>query len=141
LNLKLPRIFAQNFKMRNVILSVVFIFSAYFGFAQTFEDSCFNSSPNYDCSCHIYLPNAFTPNADEFNNQFGPKVDCPLDLYQLTIINRWGQIVFESFDSKVLWDGTYNNKSEPNGLYLYYVRYRFVSDSETKVKSGHLTLL
>lgn len=131
----------KNFKMRKIILSIAFVSSSYFGFAQTDVDSCSNRSPNSDCSCNIYIPNAFTPNADEFNSTFGPKIDCPLDTYQFTIVNRWGQKVFESFDPNVSWDGTSYNSVENNGLYFYSVLYRFVSDSDFKIKAGHLNLL
>jgi gliding motility-associated-like protein len=94
-----------------------------------------------DCSCHIYIPNAFTPNEDEFNSVFGPISDCPLDIYQFQIYDRWGQKVFESYDSSVSWDGTILNTTVPNGLYMYTLRYRFASDSETKFISGHINVL
>lgn len=107
--------------------------------------SPFNSSTaqqaGRDCSCHLYVPNSFTPNSDEFNSTFGPTIDCPLDFFQFTIYNRWGQKVFESKDPDVFWDGTLSNKPVPLGLYLYSIRYRYSSDSETNFKSGHVSIL
>lgn len=98
-------------------------------------------SEGRDCSCHLYIPNSFTPNDDEFNKTFGPILDCPVDLFQFTIHDRWGQLVFESNDPNVFWDGTKLNKSVPIGLYIYSLRYRYASDSETNFTSGHLNIL
>ena len=56
-----------------------------------------------------YVPNTFTPDGDEFNNTFQPIFTAGYDPYNfhMTIFNRWGQAVFETFDDKQGWDGTF----------------------------------
>jgi gliding motility-associated-like protein len=40
------------------------------------------------------------------------------------IMNRWGQIIFESANSSVMgWDGTFNGVPQDVGVYYYYLRY------------------
>jgi len=55
----------------------------------------------------IYVPNTFTPNSDEFNSRFFPYVANYLEL-ELTIYNRWGEMIYETKDISFGWDGTYN---------------------------------
>ena len=66
----------------------------------------------------IYLPTAFTPNGDGLNDDFGA-VGEGIEAYQLIIYNRWGQIIFESKNINEKWDGNYNGKQAPPGVYSY----------------------
>jgi gliding motility-associated-like protein len=71
-------------------------------------------------SSKIFIPNAFTPNG--INPVFLPIVShIKPETYHLTIINRWGQLVFESFDQNTGWDGTIptNGKKAKNDVYVY----------------------
>ena len=89
---------------------------------------------------YIYIPNAFTPNDDGVNDFFEPKV-LYIKEYHLLIFNRWGEEIFESFDSKYLWDGkTKNNEGIMDGIYVYKFSYK---DSQNKLKQiiGKITLL
>jgi hypothetical protein len=51
-----------------------------------------------DCFCTFFLPNAFSPNADGLNEEFGPKWECDLIDYRMEIWNRWGHLVFDTTD-------------------------------------------
>ena len=89
---------------------------------------------------YIYIPNTFTPNDDGLNDLFEPKV-LYIKEYHLLIFNRWGEEIFESFDSKYLWDGkTKNNEGIIDGIYIYKFSYK---DSQNKPKQiiGKITLL
>ena len=68
----------------------------------------------------IYIPNSFTPNGDELNNTL-QLVTFGIDLqeFHFTIFNRWGQVIFESFDASIAWDGTFNNELVQSGLYQW----------------------
>ncbi|MGV3631066.1 MAG: PKD domain-containing protein [Bacteroidota bacterium] len=68
----------------------------------------------------IYVPNTFTPNGDEFNNTWMIALNG-IDIYnfKLTVFNRWGQLIFESHDPSIGWDGTYNNQLVQSGLYQW----------------------
>ncbi len=63
-----------------------------------------------DNDINIFAPNVFTPDNDDFNNTWRVYISG-IDIYQfhLIIYNRWGEIVFESFDPEAEWDGTYGN--------------------------------
>jgi gliding motility-associated-like protein len=57
----------------------------------------------------IYVPNAFTPNADGMNEVFKP-VGEGINDYKLFIFDRWGSLIFFSDDINKGWDGTYQAK-------------------------------
>ena len=68
----------------------------------------------------IYIPNAFTPNG--VNPIFKPVVsNVNFSTYHLSIINRWGQLVFESYDKNEGWNGENqsNGKKATNDVYVY----------------------
>jgi len=58
-----------------------------------------------DCDCDIYLPNAFTPNADGINDVFKMETLCELETFEIQIFNRWGEEVFSSTDPEFVWRG------------------------------------
>lgn len=60
---------------------------------------CVDNCPTYR------LPNAFTPNGDGQNDLFKPYPYCFVDRIDLKIFNRWGQLVFETQNPDILWDG------------------------------------
>ena len=62
-------------------------------------------------------PNSFSPNRDNINESYGIVGDY-ID-YHLTIIDRWGKVVFESYNQDNKWDGKYNSKDLRQGEYLY----------------------
>jgi gliding motility-associated-like protein len=53
------------------------------------------------------VPNAFTPNNDGLNDQLLPFMIGIKELKYFKIFNRWGELVFESHDTKKGWDGKY----------------------------------
>lgn len=56
----------------------------------------------------IYFPSTFTPNHDAYNETFGPIGDVTsLSEYSMFIFNRWGQLIFSSYDPYKRWDGVY----------------------------------
>lgn len=59
----------------------------------------------------FYIPNAFTPDGDTYNEEFKPVFVSGLDIfdYHLMIFNRWGELVFESFNADYGWPGTYGD--------------------------------
>lgn len=93
-----------------------------------------------NCDCLLYVPNTFTPDSDEFNNEFGAVHECTLEEFEMIIYNRWGQQIFVSYDSKTYWDGTFNQKTVPDGVYTYIIKYS-VDHVHTKVLTGHVNIL
>jgi len=91
----------------------------------------------------FYIPNAFTPDGDEHNNTFAPVFTSGFDPanYNFTVFNRWGEILFESKNAKMGWDGTYNGEICKEGDYLWTIWYKS-SDNDKKItRQGHFTLL
>ena len=73
----------------------------------------------------LYLPNAFTPDRNGHNEIFGPKgkdLD-KLTSFHLQILNKWGQVIFESFDIDNYWNGnTKNNEPAITDTYTWSLR-------------------
>lgn len=69
----------------------------------------------------IYIPTAFTPNADGMNDFWELS---GLEVYpnpEVQIFNRWGNMIFYSKGSYVPFDGTDSNKTLPEGMYVYKI--------------------
>lgn len=90
-----------------------------------------------------YVPNAFTPDGDELNQVFKPIFTAGFDVndYKLLIFNRWGEVLFESNNHNVGWDGTYDGKLVKDGTYLYKIEFGLEDNDERQVVKGHVTLL
>jgi gliding motility-associated-like protein len=90
----------------------------------------------------FYIPNTFTPDGNEFNNEFKPIFSATQTLYyyHISIFNRWGEEVFESFDPNIGWDGSYRTKICKEGTYSYKIEFTENLD-QTKELTGHLNLL
>jgi len=91
----------------------------------------------------FYIPNAFTPDGDERNNLFKPIITSGVDIFNYTflIYNRWGQIVWESFNPNIGWDGTYNSTMCQDGVYTWKLRFKTPKTDEVKEFKGSLTLI
>ncbi len=76
------------------------------------------------CLTIIYFPNTFTPNNDGKNDIFKAGVYGVLKQYQLIVYNRYGQKVFETFDSGLGWDGFFLGKKQNQGTYTWLAKYQ-----------------
>ena len=73
----------------------------------------------------MYMPNAFTPNNNYNNDRFGPSGFQLENLtsYHMQILNKWGQVIFESFDAENKWDGnTKNGNPAITDTYTWSIR-------------------
>lgn len=88
---------------------------------------------------YVYIPNTFTPDENRFNNVFKAST-FGIQTMEITIFNRWGELVFSSNDLNFEWDGTHKGKISPDGTYVYKVK--FLTNSERqKNRVGHVNLL
>ncbi|MBK8807726.1 MAG: gliding motility-associated C-terminal domain-containing protein [Bacteroidales bacterium] len=78
-------------------------------------DTCIYTCPKYE------LPNVFTPNHDDENDLFKPKINKYVEYVDMKIYNRWNQLVFETKDSELNWDGSNHivDAHLPDGVYYY----------------------
>jgi gliding motility-associated-like protein len=92
----------------------------------------------------FYVPNAFTPNEGEYNNNFTPVFTSGYDpnQYRLTIFNRWGEIIFESHDTNYGWDGSYQGLGiVQDGTYIWKIELKEKKSSKKHLFTGHVTVL
>jgi gliding motility-associated-like protein len=88
----------------------------------------------------IYVPNAFTPNADGKNDRFRPVVVGMSEVMYFRIYNRYGQLIFSSRDTFLGWDGSTNGKAQPSGTYVWQVAGVDFAGQQ-HVKKGTVTLV
>ena len=90
-----------------------------------------------ECNCSLNMPNIFTPNADNFNNEFKPinnhnsaedfEKMCKSTDYSVEIFNQWGKhiISLNSNNNFPSWNGeNTNGKEVPEGVYSYKINYK-----------------
>jgi gliding motility-associated-like protein len=88
----------------------------------------------------VFIPNAFSPNGDGLNEVFRPTFGVPVTGYKAIIFNRWGQQMQLGSDPLKGWDGRWNGKDAPLGVYYYIIRF---TDGAGVVheRNGSVTLL
>ncbi|MEO6832699.1 MAG: gliding motility-associated C-terminal domain-containing protein, partial [Chitinophagaceae bacterium] len=80
--------------------------------------------------CNVYFPNAFAPTGNMPQNRlFHPITIGHHKINTFRVINRWGQVVYESRGGGIEksgngWDGTFNGKPQDMGTYYYYINYK-----------------
>jgi len=88
----------------------------------------------------IVLPNAFTPNADGINETWKPVLVGIGEIEFFAVYNRWGELLFESYDPMIGWDGTYQALTQEVGNYVVYVKGLDGFGNEI-IKSGMVLLM
>lgn len=88
----------------------------------------------------IFIPNAFTPNEDGTNDEFGI-VGEGIEEMTFYIFNRWGEVIFESTEVNNKWNGTFKGEKCENGVYVYKVVARNKMTNQFFEKTGHVTLV
>lgn len=90
-----------------------------------------------------YIPNTFTPDGDQFNNVFKPIFTTGFDptAFNLSIYNRWGELLFESLSHEEGWPGYYAGLKAPSGTYTYIIQYFDKKENRLKVLEGHVNLI
>ena len=91
----------------------------------------------------FYVPNSFTPDGNENNNEFTPVFSSKrkVENYSLSIYDRWGEIVFETKDIDFGWDGTYKKKAAQTGTYTWQLQFTNLFNSKKELINGHVNLL
>lgn len=94
----------------------------------------------------FYVPNSFTPNIiDDLNSVFQPVFTSGYDplKFSLLIFDRWGELVFESYNADIGWDGTYGTKGRlaQDGVYVWKIGYTDLLTQQEHQVIGHVVLL
>ncbi len=85
----------------------------------------------------LHIPNVFTPNGDGVNDSYLITAKGIVE-FNIVIVNRWGNVVFESNDILNSWDGTSNGQPCQDGVYFYVIKAK--SATQDYSKHGHITL-
>jgi gliding motility-associated-like protein len=89
------------------------------------------------------IPNVFSPNGDGKNDTF--QVDgLFLEEFNMEVLNRWGQTIYETDRADRGWNGGQNNTSDkaPEGTYFYVITFKDRCSSEpSTTRTGHVTLV
>jgi gliding motility-associated-like protein len=77
-----------------------------------------------ESTCGVYFPSAITPNGDGLNDAFKVLTNDHLEEYQLTVCNRWGQVVFNSHVQSAGWNGTFQGNPQATGVFAWTCRFK-----------------
>ncbi|HEY0030355.1 MAG TPA: PKD domain-containing protein [Bacteroidia bacterium] len=87
----------------------------------------------------VFVPNTFTPNADGQNDILFVRGNMITELY-FAVYNRWGELVFETKDQSIGWDGIYKGMKADPAVFAWYLRAKCYNGEELK-KQGNTTLI
>ncbi len=93
----------------------------------------------------IFVPTAFSPNDDSYNDLFYIQGFGEVEIVNMRIFNRWGNLVFVREggvinDARHSWDGKSQGRAVAPGVYVWAAQLRF-PDGEVESFSGSLTLI
>jgi gliding motility-associated-like protein len=94
-----------------------------------------------------YVPNTFTPDHNNFNQTFQPIFTSGFDpmYFNMKIFNRWGELIFETNDAAVGWNGSYGSGGEiarvQEGVYTWKIEFRLTRNDDRKILVGHVNLM
>jgi gliding motility-associated-like protein len=96
----------------------------------------------YEIICEdpfVFVPNAFSPNGDNYNDVLYVR-GLYIEKVIFRIFNRWGEMVFESNDLSLGWDGMFKNQLLQPDVYDFYLDVTCVGGLTSIVK-GNITLM
>lgn len=88
---------------------------------------------------YIYVPNAFSPDGDNINDVLYVR-GLNLEEIDLKIFDRWGELVFETQNQNIGWDGTFNGRELDPDVYVFHLRVVCFDEQENLIK-GNITLI
>ena len=87
----------------------------------------------------IFIPTAFTPNGDLTNDILFIR-GANIREIEFQLYNRWGELVFETTDKNVGWNGIYKGKEVDPGVFAYYLK-AICFDGQEYFTKGDITLI
>lgn len=91
--------------------------------------------------CKLYVPSAFTPNNDGKNDLFKASFGENVTSFLMEIYNRSGERIFNSSNMNNGWNGTLRGIFQPNGAYIWIIKYKVINDSKEYLLKGTVVLL
>jgi len=93
------------------------------------------------CDCQLLLPNAFTPNDDGRNDTFRPLHACEMTNFEMNIYDRYGELVFRSFNPDLAWDGSFHGKKVSPGAFVWMVHYFSTETKQPVFRKGTVMVI
>ncbi|HTB07552.1 MAG TPA: gliding motility-associated C-terminal domain-containing protein [Bacteroidia bacterium] len=87
----------------------------------------------------LFVPDAFSPNGDGKNDYLYVHGDC-VKTMDFKIFDRWGNMIFESTDKNIPWNGTFKGEPMNTGTFVYYLEGTFYNGN-TFTKKGNVSLI
>ncbi len=103
-------------------------------------DACDPNPIGDDCFLGFHFPTSFTPNGDNLNETFGPKIGKDVESFSYSIYDRWGNKMFSSKEKTSRWNGVFNNEKLNTGVYSFVADVKFI-DGTKKTYSSDITLI
>lgn len=92
-------------------------------------------------NCYIAVPSAFTPNNDGKNDQLYPANAYKADNLEFKVFNRFGQLVWQTKNWTIKWDGTVNGIMQPPGTYVWMLSYTHHDTGQKVFQKGTTVLI
>ncbi|HMC97269.1 MAG TPA: T9SS type B sorting domain-containing protein, partial [Flavobacteriales bacterium] len=90
----------------------------------------------------VYVPNAFTPNGDGYNDGFAPVFNLPWVVdYEFMIFNRWGELLHNSVTVGEEWNGWYGGELSQIDVYEWKLKCRDALSGKWLEAIGHVTIV
>lgn len=70
----------------------------------------------------IFIPTAFTPNGDGLNDTWDIPALAAYPNFELSVFNRYGEIVFHASKTPKPWDGRFKGLEQPNDVFIYMLK-------------------
>jgi len=93
-----------------------------------------------NCECEMYVPTSFTPNDDDKNDYFYPVCQCEYQYFNITVYDRWGNVVYSSNNINSRWDGKFKGNLCPDDVYVYRIEAQQKNSDKKTIRSGHISL-
>jgi len=127
-------IFNDDFQEKNIYVTVTSVDGC------TIKDSILVKAI---CPPRLFVPKIFSPNMDLENDSlqiFG----AHFKNFELTIFNRWGEVIFKSKDRNEKWDGIYKGEAMAQGVYPWTIRYDSLFENDIqnpRILNGSITII
>ena len=90
----------------------------------------------------IYAPNSFIPDGDGMNEIFYVVTDFDIVYWEMSIYNRWGELLFVEDNPDIGWDGSFKGMECQDGVYAYKVKYKSCANPfMMEMKTGFVNLI
>jgi gliding motility-associated-like protein len=93
-----------------------------------------------NCQNRISFPDMFTPNGDGINDIIKPVIPGINRFRCMKIFNRWGNLIFETLDPNIGWDGKFKGVNQPAESYIWLIEGVDFNGKDVK-RTGMFTLM